>query len=310
MNYLILTPDSVGSTLLQRLMTVSLWLAGVSVRNTNELTNGIYLKDGIATKDHSLLYTQQLDQISDTLDNSSKQTLLISRLSKYHMDNRKDHGKEQEKFMKHLDGFFAKKIVCVRKNIFEYAMSWSIRKKSNVLNVYTQADREKTSLVKKVDEDFFLSKCQEYVDYKYWTEKHFANTTEVWYEDLVTDTDKVIGNLVGHIDVFKKHLGSEISRVLRNEYKFHSSLLSADKVIKLSRQEQKSLFLYKKTINNIVDDESINNCPIKNTTLRDKKDQIKNFEHCLDKFYSFARNHNWIDQSTATYDFWNKEHIC
>ena len=52
------------------------------------------------------------------------------------------------------------------------------------------------------------------------------------------------------------------------------------------------------------------NTPIKNTTLKDKMRQIKNFNQCLDKFYSFAKNYNWIDQSTATYDFWNKEHIC
>ena len=28
----------------------------------------------------------------------------------------------------------------------------------------------------------------------------------------------------------------------------------------------------------------------------------------LEKFYSFARNHNWIDQSIATYDFYRGEH--
>ena len=24
----------------------------------------------------------------------------------------------------------------------------------------------------------------------------------------------------------------------------------------------------------------------------------------------YIENHNWIDQSNATYDFWNEEHIC
>jgi hypothetical protein len=24
----------------------------------------------------------------------------------------------------------------------------------------------------------------------------------------------------------------------------------------------------------------------------------------------FAKEHNWIDQSKATYDFWNEEHVC
>ena len=50
--------------------------------------------------------------------------------------------------------------------------------------------------------------------------------------------------------------------------------------------------------------------PIKNTTLQDKKNQIRNFDRCLHKFYSFAKNHNWIDQYNAIYDFWNKKHLC
>ena len=54
----------------------------------------------------------------------------------------------------------------------------------------------------------------------------------------------------------------------------------------------------------------IMNVPLKNTTLSDKKKLIKNFDACLEKFYAFAKNYNWIDQSKATYDFWNRNHIC
>ena len=43
----------------------------------------------------------------------------------------------------------------------------------------------------------------------------------------------------------------------------------------------------------------IMNVPLKNTTLTDKKMQIKNFDTCLGKFYKFAKNHNWI--VTGTY---------
>ena len=60
----------------------------------------------------------------------------------------------------------------------------------------------------------------------------------------------------------------------------------------------------------MIEEGMIVNHPIKNTTLQDKKNQIQNFDRCLDKFYSFAKNHNWIDQSNATYDFWNKKYIC
>jgi len=60
----------------------------------------------------------------------------------------------------------------------------------------------------------------------------------------------------------------------------------------------------------MVDSKIISSIPWKNTTLADKKKQIKNFDKCLDKFYKFSKNHNWIDQSKATYDFWNEEQIC
>ena len=47
MNYLILTPDGVGSTILQRLLTMALYLENYTVQNTHELTNGIELDNGI-----------------------------------------------------------------------------------------------------------------------------------------------------------------------------------------------------------------------------------------------------------------------
>ena len=45
MNTLILTPDGVGSTILQRLVTMALYLEKVPVVNTHELTNGLVLKN-------------------------------------------------------------------------------------------------------------------------------------------------------------------------------------------------------------------------------------------------------------------------
>ena len=61
--------------------------------------------------------------------------------------------------------------------------------------------------------------------------------------------------------------------------------------------------------NKMTTDGMILNAPVKNTTLTDMKNQIKNFNNCLEKYYSFARNHNWIDQSMATFDFWDDTHV-
>ena len=64
------------------------------------------------------------------------------------------------------------------------------------------------------------------------------------------------------------------------------------------------------TAKELIEKKIIINMPLKNTTLLDKQKQIKNFDNCLQQFYMFAKNHNWIDQSIATYDFWNKQNIC
>ena len=63
MNFLILTPDGVGSTILQRLVTMALYLEKQPVMNTHELTNGLTLKDGLATKDFTLKYTQSFNKL-------------------------------------------------------------------------------------------------------------------------------------------------------------------------------------------------------------------------------------------------------
>ena len=156
MNYLILTPDGVGSTILQRLITMTLYLENCDVINTHELTNGLRLENNIAMKDFDIGYSQSLMEIANILQESQTQTSLVSRVAKYHLDSRKDTTKDCEDFYKLLNKHFEKKIMCIRENIFEYAMSWSIRKKSGVLNIMNRHDREKVDQVSEVDEKYFI----------------------------------------------------------------------------------------------------------------------------------------------------------
>ena len=309
MNFLILTPDGVGSTILQRLVTMALYLEKQPVMNTHELTNGLTLKDGLATKDFTLKYTQSLEQISNIIKTSNKETTLVSRLAKYHMDNRKDNPEDQKKFLNFLNQFYNKKIMCVRENLFEYAMSWSIRDKSGVNNVYNREDRKKVLQVSHVDEDYFLQKCKDYVAYYSWVETYFTNLQTVSYESILNNGDLILEKLIGYKNTFTNKFGLSLSFILKKEYNLFGSLVK-NNASELSKQEKKALIKYKLLNQDLMKRNIILNTPIKNTTLKDKMRQIKNFNQCLDKFYSFAKNYNWIDQSTATYDFWNKEHIC
>ena len=306
MNYLILTPDGVGSTILQRLITMTLYIENHNVQNTHELTNGIELDNGIAVKNFDLGYSQSLGEIANILHDSQAQTTLVSRLAKYHMDSREDPANDRQNFYKSLNGQFEKIIMCVRENIFEYAMSWSIREQSGVLNVYDEEDRDKVSQVSKVDENYFIQKCQQYVKYTEWVENNFPNIETVSYENMIKNSDAVMQKLSGHQDTFTNKIGLSLSSALSNEYNFVKNKSNSN----LSNDEMKALVKYRQVCNEMLDKKIIISSPLKNTTLTDKKNQIKNFDACLDKFYTFARNHNWIDQSNATYDFWNEEHIC
>ena len=309
MNYLILTPDGVGSTILQRLLTIALHIENQDVTNTHELTNGLELKNGIAVKNFTFDYSQNLGQISTILQKSNPQTALVSRLAKYHMDARKDPSKDTNAFHEFLNSFFTKKVMCVRKNIFEYAISWSIRKKSGVLNVYNQEDRYKVLGVSEVDESYFIEKCQEYVKYIEWTETNFPEAQQISYEDMMTNSDSVIEDLTGHKETFTKKFGMPLTSLIKSEYEYFNSRTKDQCQNTLANEEAKALVKYRRACNKMIEQNIIMNVPLKNTTLIDKKTQIKNFDVCLDKFYNFAKNHNWIDQSTATYDFWNKTHL-
>jgi hypothetical protein len=307
MNYLILTPDGVGSTLLQRLITTTLYLENHSVINTHELTNGLELKNGIAIKNFSLEYSQSLDEITNIIKISDFDTSMVSRLAKYHLDTRKDDEKDCKRFYQFLNKHFQKKIMCVRENIFEYAMSWSIRNKSGIVNIYDQHDRDKVSQVDKVDEDVFVKMCNDYIKYMAWIDDNFPGVQKVSYESMVKDSDTVMQKITGHQSTFINKLGLKLSAIIMMEYNF---LKKNNAGALLKKEEKKLLAKYRLVCKEMINKNVIIGVPLKNTTLMEKKNQIKNFDNCLDKFYNFAKNYNWIDQSKATYDFWNDRYIC
>lgn len=144
MNVLILTPDRVGSTLLQRLVTIYMLRKdfGQPVINLHELSNGLvkYYSDvfnqEVLGKPEGTEwgYFQSLPEVIDLLDSTDHYK--TSRLAHYHMIRRRDSIDDQIKFYEYLNrNFFV--ISCRRNNIFEYALSWAIHAHSKTLNVYS-----------------------------------------------------------------------------------------------------------------------------------------------------------------------------
>ena len=301
MNYLLLSFGGTGSTILQRLITMTYHLENIKITNTNDIiTKSLELDENNNIKRNwKIEYGQTLQEIQTVLEKSNKDTALVSRVSKNHVDARQDSKQDLLNFYMFIQKFYDKKIFCVRENVFELAMSLSIKSKSGVYNVFDDSHRKIASEVSEVDERYFVETLDRYLDYRAWIDENFPGIKSVSYEDLITDTDGVLFRMTGYKDTLKKYFGLPMSEILRMEHK--------DK--NLSSEEANTLALYKELCATLIKNGTLREVPIKNSSLQDKKDRIRNFDRCLKIFYQHTRKFDFIDPSKATYDFWNQKEV-
>ena len=194
MNVLILTTDAVGSTLLQRLLTIYMQFHDFDrpVINLHELTNGLekyYSPEfGQEIISKSRLknwgYHQSLQQVVDML--SSVEHYKTSRLAQYHIQNRADPMEQQIPFYRYLDeNFFV--IACRRHNVFEHALSMAVNNITKKLNVYSHHEKISTFLDMQqhginIDENAFIYQLDAYRDYLDWSRKHFNIASYFYYD--------------------------------------------------------------------------------------------------------------------------------
>ena len=214
MNVLILTPDRVGSTLLQRLITIYMQFHEFDqpVINLHELTNGIirYWSPtfnaevlGKSQEEKGWGYHQSLSEIQDLL--ASVPHYKTSRLALYHLRNRNDSMDQQVPFYQYLnDNFFI--ISARRENLLEHALSWCIFVDSRQLNVYSHQEKfevfgdiyrhgvmvEKQNLCKYLDA---------YRDYLGWVDRHFHVNSYFDYDHHMQDLERYILGL----PIFRNH---------------------------------------------------------------------------------------------------------
>jgi hypothetical protein len=206
MNVLILTPDAVGSTLLQRLITIYMQFHQFDrpVINLHELTNGLvkyhnetFNQEVLGKKDGQWGYHQSLQQIVELLDSTSHYK--TSRLAHYHIKNRQDNVADQLSFYQYLnDNFYI--ISCRRHNLFEHAMSWCLSKITKKLNVYN--DNEKIDnffdLYRNgvdIDPNSLIQTLNAYRNYVSWCNDHFNVASYFYYEEHLPQIENYILNL-------------------------------------------------------------------------------------------------------------------
>lgn len=204
MNVLILTPDAVGSTLLQRLITIYMQFHEFDrpVINLHELTNGLekyYSPEfgcEIVSKSRVQTwgYYQSLQQVAELL--ASVDHYKTSRLAQYHMKNRQDSIDQQIPFYQYLDrNFFV--IACRRHNVFEHALSMvinSITKKLNVFNHIEKIDAFLDMCINPItiDTKVFLWQLYQYRDYVSWSTDYFNVSSFFYYDEHLQDLERYI----------------------------------------------------------------------------------------------------------------------
>jgi hypothetical protein len=206
MNVLLLTPDAVGSTLLQRLITIYMQFHTFDqpVINLHELTNGLekfYSPDfnrEILGKPNrvnkSWGYYQSLNEVIDLL--ASVDHYKTARLAEYHVNQRQDSISSQVPFYQYLnDNFFI--IACRRRNLFEHALSWGLNKITKKLNVYTANEKINTfyDIYKnQVELDLlsFKQSLDRYRSYLTWSDNNFTAGSYFYYEDHIDNPEKYI----------------------------------------------------------------------------------------------------------------------
>lgn len=296
-NYLVLTPDGMGSTYLQRLLTVYLNLVGYDYTNTHELLYGLELVDGCLKKNFSFGYSQSVIEIVNLLKANTSN--IVSRVAEYHVRYRQqERSEDYRSFYEQCNEVFPVQIMCMR-DPFEYALSWGIRNISGKLNVYSIKERIDThpeNINYTVDHAFFTQKLRNYNDYIYWCKDNFNITHIVHYNDLQSKADEVLRNITGLDCNFSELAGISIedyNRVFYNASLYFQTV-NKDlmpnknliiKTIKL-RSYQNELIKSRRLISVI---------PHKMNTLADKSKKVQNFNTLLELYNRWAENRNDVE---------------
>lgn len=321
MNVLILTPDRVGSTLLQRLISV---YANLNENyqpltiNLHELTNGLvfYQNDHfkrkiLGKKDGGWGYHQSLESIVGLISNCGHD--VVSRLAFYHLRNRQDSINDQLAFYQYLnDNFFI--IAARRQNLFEHALSWAISVESKKLNVYSA--QEKFQVYQHItknkifaQQDVIKKYLDDYMLYIEWVDRHFRVNSYFEYErDLPNIEDYILT-----LNVFRSHKSPltwfdrfGISWTDWNHMHYLLSLVPFDYHFSIEEKKFMSdhieLYTQCRIIMQDLQDQGVlvSGIPIKLHTLHEKSNLISNIENCLLTYNQWASSLN--QTYTVTYD--------
>jgi len=309
MNYLVLTPDGVGSTYLQRAITVYLNANGEDYYNTHELLNGLELDYNNNLYKKMKGYSQSIEEIVGMIEKN--EAMLVSRLAHYHVLDRlagkvpkppkgvisrpididileRNRSENYDLLYDACNDHYGT-ILCCTRDPFEYALSWGIRDFTGVLNCFSLKEKADTvNFHMPIDLEFFRSKLDQYKNYMFWVHENFDGAKEVQYEDLVNDVDLVLYNITDTDYDVKRWWGTTLQEYSVQMYQlsltYNYRLGYSDKLLEYQKALVRENKLY------------MNGMPIKMNTLREKSEKVTNFSSCLDVYNDWAKGHNHFEQ--------------
>lgn len=292
-NYLILTPDGVGSTYLQRALTVYLNSAGLDYWNTHELLNGLEILDGNLYKQGDKQYSQTIPQICKLLESASNR--LVSRVAQYHITKRLRENKEDyQQFYDACNKKFDKIFYCTR-DPFEYALSWSIRNNTGVLNVYNIKQRinvHSKDTKQTLDLEYFNRKLEHYGAYEYWAQDNFNITRAVNYDDNHRDVDCMMKELTGLDHNVKDRFGISLQQYSIVRYMTSMYMQTKDKTWLCHRDQAAGALQLKQFIQSLESNKLPTEIPVKMNTMQDKQKRITNFDDAVEVYNSWTTTTN------------------
>ncbi|SVB08642.1 uncharacterized protein METZ01_LOCUS161496 [marine metagenome] len=261
-------------------------------------------------------YKQSLKEICKLLERNRAN--IISRLAKYHIDNRltgkqywhqkahplqpllhytilkRNQRENYNIFYNFCNSYYDKIIYCTR-DPFEYSLSWGIRDISGKRNVYSIEERIDThkNVNYNIDLKFMESKLDQYNQYLYWAKDNFPNAIEIQYDNLQNNIDLVLTNLTGVDFDMRKNWGislQEYSVLLYNISLIYNS--------KLGYSDQ--IILYQKELEKNKQLPSRGGLSIKMNTLKNKMDKIVNFSSCIETYNNWIKNSNEMPNITQS----------
>ena len=294
-NYLILTPDGVGSTYLQRALTVYLHSAELDYWNTHELLNGLGLSEGNLYKDWSKQYSQTIPEICGLLESTSNS--LVSRIAQYHITGRLENKKENYQQLYDACNKKFDKIFCCTRDPFEYALSWSIRNNTDVLNVYSVKERINVhgeDIKQTLDLEYFNQKLKEYSAYEYWAKDNFNITRAVNYDDNHSDVDSMMKELTGLDHNVKDRFGVSLQDYSTVRYMASMYTQTKNKKWIPKKNKCKGVFEIHDFIRQLVLDYNKlpTTIPVKMNTMQDKQNRVINFDDAVEVYNKWSTTTN------------------